>query len=272
MPRVFFALPFPAIDPVAIAIGPIAIRWYALAYLAGLLLGWWLARRLVARPGWKLRPEALDDLLVYVTLGIVLGGRLGYVLVYNPSYYAEHPLEILFLWRGGMSFHGGLSGVAIACWLFARQRGIALLEVTDLIAAIAPLGIFFGRLANFINGELWGRPTDVPWAVIFPAAGPEPRHPSQLYEATLEGLVLFAILQLWAWRPRAAADAGLLTGLFLSGYGLARGFLELYREPDPQLGFLWGGLTMGQLLSLPLVGLGLLLLLGVYRKRRRALP
>jgi phosphatidylglycerol:prolipoprotein diacylglycerol transferase len=255
-----FAIPFPAIDPVAIELGPIAIRWYALAYLAGLLLGWWLAKRLVARPGWQIRPEALDDLLVYVTLGIILGGRLGYVLFYNFSYYVEHPLEILYVWRGGMSFHGGLIGVLAACWWFARRSGVRFLELTDLIAALAPIGLFLGRLANFVNGELWGRPTDVPWAVIFPHAGPEPRHPSQLYEAALEGLVLFALVQLFAWRPRRPADVGRLSGLFLVGYGLARSFVELFREPDPQLGFLWGGLTMGQLLSLPLIVFGLLLL------------
>jgi phosphatidylglycerol:prolipoprotein diacylglycerol transferase len=255
-----FAIPFPAIDPVAIEIGPIAIRWYALAYIAGLLLGWWLAKRLVARPGWQLRPEALDDLLVYVTLAIVLGGRLGYVVFYNLPWYAAHPLEILYVWRGGMSFHGGLLGVLVACWLFARRSRVRFLEIADLIAALAPLGLFFGRIANFVNGELWGRPTDVPWAMVFPHAGPEPRHPSQLYEAALEGLLLFAVLQLFAWRPRTPADAGRLAGIFLFGYGLARSFVELFREPDPQLGYLWGGLTMGQLLSLPLILGGLLLL------------
>lgn len=256
-----FGIPFPAIDPVAIQIGPIAIRWYALAYIAGLLLGWWLARRLVSRPGWRLRPEALDDLLVYVTLGIVLGGRLGYVLFYNLPYYAAHPVEILYVWRGGMSFHGGLIGVLVACWLFARRTRTPFLEIADLLAAVAPLGLFFGRLANFVNGELWGRPTDVPWAMVFPQAGPEPRHPSQLYEAALEGLLLFAVLQFFAWKPRGPADHGRLTGIFLLGYGITRSFVELFREPDPQIGYLWGGLTMGQLLSLPLVLLGLWLLL-----------
>ena len=266
------AIPFPAIDPVAIQIGPLAIRWYALAYIAGLSLGWWLAQRLVRRPGWQLRPEALDDLLVWVAVGVVVGGRLGYVLFYNLPYYLSHPIEIVFVWRGGMSFHGGLIGVILAAWLYARRRGVSFLEITDVLAAVAPLGLFFGRLANFINGELWGRPTDVPWAIIFPHVGPEPRHPSQLYHAALEGLVLFIVLQILAWRPRDPADAGRLAGLFLLGYGLARSVVELFREPDPQIGYLWGIWTMGQLLSLPLIAVGLALLLRTRTRRRRARP
>ncbi len=264
-----FAIPFPAFDPVAVELGPLVIRWYALAYIVGLLLGWRLARRLVTRPGWNLTPEGVDDLLFYVTLGVILGGRLGYVLFYQPGYYAANPLEILYVWRGGMSFHGGLVGVLVAALYFARRTGANPLEVADLLAAVAPLGLFFGRIANFINGELWGRPTDVPWAVIFPMAGPEPRHPSQIYEALLEGLLLFVLLQFLARRPRRPEQQGVLTGVFLLGYGLARSFVELYREPDPQLGYLWGGLTMGQILSIPLVLAGLYLLV---RARRSVQP
>ncbi len=264
-----FAIPFPAFDPVAIELGPLVIRWYALAYIVGLLLGWRLARRLVTRPGWTVTREGVDDLLFYVTLGVILGGRLGYVLFYQPGYYATNPLEILYVWRGGMSFHGGLVGVLVAALYFARRTGAHPLEVTDLLAAVAPLGLFFGRIANFINGELWGRPTDVPWAVIFPMAGPEPRHPSQLYEALLEGLLLFVLLQFLAWRPRRPERQGVLTGVFLLGYGVARSFVELYREPDAQLGYLWGGLTMGQILSIPLVLAGLYLLV---RARRSVQP
>jgi len=254
------ALAFPAIDPVAIEIGPLQIRWYALAYLAGLLLGWWLARRLVRQPGWKLTPELVDDLLFYVTLGVILGGRLGYVLFYNLPYYAQNPLQILFVWRGGMSFHGGLIGVLLAALWFCRKHRLAFIEVGDLLAAVAPLGLLFGRIANFINGELWGRPSDLPWAVVFPRAGPEPRHPSQLYEAALEGLLLFLLLQLFAWRPRVREREGLLSGLFLTGYAIARIAVEFFREPDPQLGYLFGFVTMGQLLSLPLLFGGLWLL------------
>lgn len=259
-----FALPFPAIDPVLINLGPVPIRWYALAYIAGLLLGWWLARRLVAQESlWGLRErpsvESLDDLLVYAALGVVLGGRLGYVLFYNLDYFLAHPAAILALWEGGMSFHGGLAGATLGIWLFARRVNVPMLSVADLCAAVVPIGIFFGRLANFIKPELWGRVTDVDWAVVFPdpAAGPFPRHPSQLYEAASEGLLLFFIL-LIAVRMGALKRPGLVTGLFGMGYGLARIVCEFFREPDPQLGFLFGGATMGMLLSLPLIAAGLL--------------
>ena len=261
------ALPFPAIDPVLIQIGPFAIRWYALAYIFGLVLGWQYLRWLVRRPGWQLTPEALDDLLLYVTLGVVLGGRLGYILFYRPDFYLTDPLEILKVWQGGMSFHGGLLGVVAACALFARRRGIAILEVGDAIACAAPIGLFLGRLANFINGELWGRPSDVPWAMVFPGGGPLPRHPSQLYEAALEGLLLFAVMTWFALRPRPPGGEGRLVGIFLIGYGIARSVAELFREPDAHLGFLLGGLTMGQLLSLPMVLIGILL---VVRSHARA--
>ena len=253
------------IDPVMIEIGPFAIRWYALAYISGLVLGWLYLRWLVQCPGWKLTPLDLDDLLLYVTLGVVLGGRLGYVLFYKPGFYLGHLGEILAVWQGGMSFHGGLLGVLVAMALFAQRRGIAFLEVGDAVAAAVPIGLFFGRIANFINGELFGRTSDVPWAMVFPHGGPEARHPSQLYEAVLEGLVLFLILFWVAGRPRVTEHAGRIGGLFLIGYGLGRSFVELFREPDQHLGFLLGGsVTMGQILSAPMILIGLALLAKSY--------
>jgi phosphatidylglycerol:prolipoprotein diacylglycerol transferase len=252
-----FAIPFPAIDPVLVEIGPFAIRWYALAYIAGIVLGWQLVRRLVQRPGWSIPPEAVDDLLFHVTLGIILGGRLGYILFYHPGYYLTHPLEILAVWRGGMSFHGGLLGVIVASILFARSRKLPFLEIVDALAVVTPIGLFFGRLANFINSELWGRPSDVPWAMVFPNGGPEPRHPSQLYEAGLEGLVLLAVMLWFAFKPYQPESRGTLGGIFLIGYALARIVAEFFREPDAHLGFLAGGITMGQLLSLPMLAVGI---------------
>jgi phosphatidylglycerol:prolipoprotein diacylglycerol transferase len=260
------ALPFPAIDPVLVSIGPFAIRWYALAYIAGIVFGWVLVRRLVRRPGWALTPEAVDDLVFYVTLGVILGGRIGYALFYQPGHYLSQPLDMLAVWRGGMSFHGGLIGVLVATWLFARARGLAFFEITDALAVATPIGLFLGRLANFINAELWGRVSDVPWAVVFPTAGPEPRHPSQLYEAALEGALLFAVMLWFARRAYGPQARGLLSGVFLIGYALGRMFAELFREPDVQIGYLAGGITMGQLLSLPMLVLGMFL---VMRARRR---
>ncbi len=264
------AIPFPAIDPVLIQFGPFAIRWYALAYIFGLVLGWRYLRWLVQRPGWQITPEQLDDFLVYVTLGVVLGGRIGYILFYRPDFYFSHPLAMLAVWEGGMSFHGGMLGVAAAIALFAHQRKLRVLEVGDTIACAAPIGLFLGRIANFINGELWGRPSDVPWAMVFPNAGPEPRHPSQLYEAGLEGVLLFLVMTFLALRPRAPGSEGRLTGAFLVGYGIARCIGELFRQPDVQLGFLAGGLTMGQLLSLPMIAVGLALVAWSRRGVRRA--
>jgi phosphatidylglycerol:prolipoprotein diacylglycerol transferase len=254
-----FALPFPTIDPVMIQIGPLAIRWYALAYIAGLVIGWRYLRLLVQRPGWRIDLTDLDDLLLYVTLGVVLGGRLGYILFYRPDFYLAEPLAMLKVWEGGMSFHGGAAGVILALWLFAWQRGRSFLEIGDAVCCAVPIGLLFGRIANFINGELFGRPSDVPWAMVFPRGGPLPRHPSQLYEAALEGLLLFLVL---AWLARGAyrvEHAGRLAGVFLLGYGLARSFVELFREPDAQLGYLFQGLTMGQLLSVPMIAVGLFL-------------
>jgi phosphatidylglycerol:prolipoprotein diacylglycerol transferase len=255
-----FAIAFPAIDPVLIEIGPFAIRWYALAYIFGLILGWQYVKRLVQRPGWRLKPVDIDDLLLYVTLGVVIGGRIGYVLFYRPAFYLGHPLDALAVWEGGMSFHGGALGVIIAMLLFAWRRQRPALEVADAVCAAVPIGLFLGRIANFVNGELFGRTSDVPWAVIFPRGGPEPRHPSQLYEAALEGLLLFAVLAWLAWQPRRPEHEGRISGAFLVGYGLARSLAELFREPDAHLGYLLGGMTMGQILSLPMIAAGLFLL------------
>jgi phosphatidylglycerol---prolipoprotein diacylglyceryl transferase len=259
------ALPFPAIDPVAIAIGPLAIRWYALAYVVGLVGGWYYARRLAVRAdlwGSLKRPSAtdIDDIIVWVALGVVLGGRIGYVLFYNFGAYIANPAEILAVWRGGMSFHGGFLGAILAILLFARAKGLNGLAMLDLAAVVTPIGLFFGRIANFINGELWGRPApDLSFAFVFPHAGPVPRHPSQLYEAFGEGLVLFVMLA-FAVRRFGFRRPGLLGGLFVLGYAVARVVCEFFREPDPQLGFLFGtsvsvlggGLTMGMLLSVPM--------------------
>ena len=261
------AIPFPDIDPVAFEIGPLIVRWYALAYIAGILAGWKYCQWLNRRPAGLVPQTALDDFLAWAVLGVILGGRLGYVLFYQPGHFLANPLAILEVWRGGMSFHGGLVGTAIALILFAHARRIPLLALTDLVAAATPIGLGLGRIANFINGELYGRPTDVPWAVVFPAGGPEPRHPSQLYEAMLEGVGLFLLLFVLVRVFEARKWPGLISGVFLLGYGAARIFAEFFREPDPQLGFLWGGATMGQLLTLPMMAGGVALLL-IARRRR----
>ncbi len=262
----FLAIPFPQLDPIIVQFGPFAIRWYALAYIVGLLLGWRLVRRLVMRPGWNLTGEAVDDLLFYTTLGVILGGRIGYILFYNLPHYLSHPLDMLAVWHGGMSFHGGLIGVITGAWWFSRKQQVAVLEVGDALAVATPIGLFLGRLANFVNGELWGRPTDVPWAMVFPTGGPVPRHPSQLYEAALEGIVLFIIMQIFGWRPRRPGSDGLLGGIFLTGYATFRFTVEFFREPDPQLGFIISWLTMGQLLCIPMFLAGVFL---IVRARRR---
>ena len=244
-----------------VSIGPFALRWYALAYIFGILLGWLYARAMIRNEtlwGGKapLTVTDFDDYIVWVTLGIILGGRVGYVLFYNPSFFLAHPGEIFQLWNGGMSFHGGFAGCVLAVLLFAWRRKIPALPLGDLTCAVAPIGLFLGRLANFINAELWGRPSDVPWAMVFPGAGPLPRHPSQLYEAALEGLVLLIVLAI-AVRAGALKRPGLILGMFAMGYAIARSFCEMFREPDAQLGFLFGGLTMGMLLSVPLFLAGL---------------
>jgi len=254
-----FAIPFPAIDPVAVAIGPFVVRWYALAYIAGLLIGWRYCLVLADRPPRLIERRDIDDFLVWATLGVVLGGRIGYVLFYQPGYYLQHPVEALYLWHGGMSFHGGALGVTLAILLFTRARGLVVLAFSDVIAEAIPIGLFFGRIANFINGELFGRETDVPWAMAFPNGGPVPRHPSQLYEAVCEGLLLFLLL-LIAEHRGARRRPGIVTGLFLVGYAVARMSGELFRQPDAQLGFLVLGTTMGQLLSIPVLIAGILLI------------
>ena len=247
------AILFPAFDPVAVSLGPFVVRWYALAYIGGILAGWWLARRLAALHPVAATREQIDDFVTWTTLGIVLGGRLGYVLFYRPSHYLAAPWEALYVWQGGMSFHGGALGVIVALVLFCRQQRLDLLRFADRVTAVVPIGIFLGRLANFVNGELWGRATDVPWGVVFPGAGPEPRHPSQLYQAGMEGLLLFVLLQVLVHLPAVRARAGFVSGAFLFGYGAARIVGELFRQPDSFLGFLFAGATMGQLLSLPML-------------------
>lgn len=255
------ALPFPGIDPVLVELGPFAIRWYALAYVTGLVFGWWYLRRLVSTPGlWGgLTPPTeldIDDLLVWITLGVILGGRIGYILFYDFNVYLADPAQMLMVWRGGMSFHGGLIGAALAMVIFARRRGLRVFSLFDLVAAAVPVGLFLGRIANFINGELFGRPTDVPWAFVFPNGGDVPRHPSQLYEAVLEGLVVFLVLTVLV-RLGALRRPGLVAGIFGILYGLSRIAVEFFREPDPQVGYLaFDVVTMGMVLSLPLIAIG----------------
>jgi phosphatidylglycerol---prolipoprotein diacylglyceryl transferase len=265
---------FPVFDPIAIAIGPFAIRWYALAYIGGIVLGWLYARSLVKNEKLWGGPAPisivqLDDFILWVTLGIILGGRTGYVLFYNLPFFAEHPSEIFELWKGGMSFHGGFMGCVIAVMWFARKNGIPILSLGDITTAVGPIGLFLGRIANFINGELWGRPADpdLPWAMIFPTGGPLPRHPSQLYEAGMEGILLFTVLAVMI-RFGALKRPGLILGSFITLYAFARIAGEHFREPDPQLGFLWGGLTMGMLLSLPMVIAGIILIVRAWRHKQ----
>jgi phosphatidylglycerol---prolipoprotein diacylglyceryl transferase len=261
------ALAFPDFDPVAVRLGPLAIRWYALAYIAGLLAGWRYTRWLTARPPHAMKPEQVDDFLVWATLGVVLGGRLGFVLFYKPLYYLSQPAEIFALWKGGMSFHGGALGVIIAIILFAWKNRLNFLTVGDTICTVVPIGLMFGRIANFINGELFGRPApeDLPWAMVFPAGGPVPRHPSQLYEASLEGLLLLIVMHFLWRRESLRLRRGFLSGAFLAGYGLCRIVGEFFRQPDSYLGYLWGGATMGQLLSIPLILVGILLMVRAKR-------
>ncbi len=263
-------IPFPNLDPVALQIGPLVVRWYALAFITGLLAGWGYAILMLRREPHVMTRDELGDFFTWAIIGVVVGGRLGYVSFYMPGYFAFNPIEILFVWQGGMSFHGGLIGMLVAVVAFSHKRQLPVLRVADLIAAAAPIGLFFGRIANFVNGELYGRQTDVPWAFVFPGAGDFGRHPSQLYEAGLEGILLFIILFLLARFTNIRHRPGLLAGIFFSGYGVARMFVELFREPDAHLGFLFGGVTMGQILSLPLLIGGLWLI--VYATRKSAEP
>jgi phosphatidylglycerol:prolipoprotein diacylglycerol transferase len=268
-PRVLFAnrlnagaprpVPFPNFDPVLVHIGPLAIRWYALAYVAGILIGWRYAVSLVRNPKlWALRGppatvEQIDDLILWITLGVIVGGRLGHTLFYTPELIWTDPLEILRVWHGGMSFHGGAIGVLIALTVFAGRNKLDLWRLGDIAAACTPIGLFFGRIANFINGELWGRPTHLPWGIIFPGAGPEPRHPSQLYEASLEGIVLFLVLRWATHRAKFLNRRGVVMGIFIMGYGIARTALENVREPDAYMPTFPFGLTMGMILSIPMI-------------------
>jgi len=244
----------PEIDPIAIHLGPLKIHWYGLMYLVGFLGGWWVGVYRARRPGSGWNPAEVSDFLFYIALGVILGGRLGYVLFYNLAHYLKHPLDIFAVWTGGMSFHGGLLGVCLALWFYARKTKRPFLAVTDFLAPLAPIGLGPGRIGNFINQELWGKVTDLPWGMVFRTGGPLPRHPSQLYEATLEGLVLFLILWFYS---RSSRPVGAVSSLFLIFYGLFRFLIEFVREPDPQLGYLaFGWVTMGQILSLPMMLLG----------------
>ena len=270
-PMPTFVLPYPAINPVLVQWGPLAIRWYALAYIAGLVLGWLIIRRIVAGDRYwngNKRPSAdsIDDLLVYCAFGVIIGGRLGDVLFYDPQYYFSHPIEIFKIWQGGMAFHGGLIGALVGVLLFSRRYRAPALTVLDLCSLVAPIGIFFGRIANFIRPELWGRPTNVPWAVVFPGTNGEPRHPSQIYEALLEGLLAFVILYALA-QMGALRRPGIITGVFAIVYGAARIFSEFFREPDPRLEDLGRGLTMGMVLSFPLIIVGVGVLAWSYGRR-----
>lgn len=272
----FLTIAFPVFDPIAIAIGPIAIRWYALAYIGGIVLGWLYARKIIRSERlWGGRAPFtvtdFDDFILWVTLGIILGGRTGYVLFYNLGFFTQHPAEIFKLWTGGMSFHGGFMGCVIAVLLFGWKRNIPVLSLGDVTCAVGPIGLLLGRLANFINSELWGRHADasVPWAMVFPNGGPLPRHPSQLYEAGLEGIVLFIILALLI-RGGALKRPGFTIGAFAALYGVARIISEFFREPDPQLGFLWGGLTMGMILSVPMIIAGLAFIAAAWRRGPRS--
>lgn len=258
----------PDLDPVAFAIGPLAVHWYGLMYLLSFLLGWGLAILRTRQAHIRWHSEEVGDFLFYVVLGVVLGGRLGYVLLYQPGLFFHNPLHILYVWQGGMSFHGGMIGVFVASWLFARKTRRTVFEITDFVAPIVPIGLFFGRIANFINGELIGRVTDVPWAMIYPNVGMQPRHPSELYEATLEGLVLFAILWFYAAKPRPRMA---VTGLFLIGYGCFRFFCEFFRQPDSFAGFVaFGWMTLGQVYSAPMVIAGIGLMAWAYARRESA--
>ena len=261
-------LTHPNFDPVAIHIGPLAVRWYGLMYLVGFAISYWLGRLRIARGrSGRVTLQTLDDLLFFCVLGVIVGGRLGYVLFYKPGYYFAHPLEILYVWQGGMSFHGGFLGVLAALWWVARKHDLRWLEITDFFAPLSPLALAAGRVGNFINGELWGRVTDVPWGMVFRGAGPAPRHPSQLYQFALEGVLLFVILWLYSGKPR---PTGAVSALFLVGYGAFRFIVEFFREPDDFLGLLTLNLSMGQWLSLPMILAGIALFAWSLRNAGRA--
>ncbi len=262
-------LTHPRIDPVAFSVGPLDVHWYGLLYLVGFAAGWALGRVRAGRPGSGWRRHEVGDLLFYTALGVILGGRIGYIVFYDMGRFLADPLVLFRVWEGGMSFHGGLLGVLLALWLYARHTRRPFLAVADFVTPLVPIGLGAGRLGNFINGELWGRPTDLPWGMVFPHVGPEPRHPSQLYELGLEGIVLFAILWLYSRRPR---PLGAVSAMFLLWYGIFRFGVEFVRAPDPHLGFLaFGWLTMGQALSLPMLAGGVVLIWWAHARGRRAL-
>lgn len=256
------ALDFPNIDPIAFEIGPLVVRWYALAYIVGFVAGWKYCLYLAGKtPDQKPDKLDIDDFLPWAVVGVILGGRVGYILFYQAGFYLDHPAEILKVWKGGMSFHGGISGVIIAMIIYSRRRGFGFFHLSDLLACATPIGLFFGRIANFVNGELYGRITDVPWAVKFPHGGNVPRHPSQLYEAALEGLVLFIILIVLAHIKPVRERVGVLSGIFVAGYGISRFIVEFYREPDMQIGLFFDTISMGQILCLPMIigGIGIII-------------
>ncbi|WP_455378437.1 prolipoprotein diacylglyceryl transferase [Petrachloros mirabilis] len=260
----FLAIPYPNISPVFFEFGPLQFRWYGLMYLIGLTTAYFLIKKKVASKGLPLSKDQIYDLIVWAALGVFIGGRLGYTLFYNFSYYAQHPLKIIAVWEGGMSFHGGLLGTIVSLIWFSKRQGIPVYTIADLAAAVTPIGLGFGRLGNFINGELYGRPTDVDWCMVFPAGGPACRHPSQLYEAGLEGLGLFTVLWLIG---RKTTPPGTIFWSFITGYGLCRLLVELFREPDAHIGLLFGSLSMGQILSLPMVIVGVFMLsLGFHKQ------
>jgi len=261
------------VGPVALDLGFFQIRWYSLGYLAGILLGYWLLLRLLAKPGAPMSREHADDMILYATLGIILGGRIGYILFYQPS-ILENPIDILKLWEGGMSLHGGALGTIFAIWLLARKHKLSFLRVCDYVACVIPFGLFLVRLANFVNDELWGRVTDVPWAIVFPSGGDMPRHPSQLYEAVLEGLLMAAILWPLFWKSNARYKPGFLFGMAAIIYGTARFTIEFFREPDQQLQWLVeaSGLSMGQWLTIPMILVGLFLVFTAGARRQRVEP
>ncbi|MBM4200235.1 MAG: prolipoprotein diacylglyceryl transferase [Gammaproteobacteria bacterium] len=258
-------LTYPQFDPVAVSLGPVKVHWYGLMYVIGISAAWWLSRRRAQQPGFPWTPAQVEDFIFFTALGMVLGGRIGYMLFYNFPGFLADPLMIFRVWEGGMAFHGGLLGTLGAMWLYGRRHGMSFLELGDFVAPFVPIGLGAGRIGNFINGELWGKVTDLPWGMVFPTGGPLPRHPSQLYEAVLEGLVLFVILNFFSRKPRPVGAVG---GVFLMGYGIFRFLVEFVREPDVQLGYLaldW--VTMGQLLSLPMILGGLGLFIWAYRKK-----
>lgn len=254
-------IPFPDIDPIAFEFGPIIVRWYALAYLAGFLMGWQYCLYLAGKnPDKRPFKDDIDGFLTWAVLGVILGGRIGYVLFYNFSYYLDNTHEIFKIWHGGMSFHGGALGACIALILYARLLKFPVLQISDIFVCAVPIGLFFGRIANFINGELYGRMTDVAWAVDFPQGGGLPRHPSQLYEAILEGLVLFIVLTAFVHQQKYCEKSGFLTGCFLIGYGISRFVIEFFREPDVQVGLIFNMFSMGQVLCVPMILLGIWLI------------